>query len=59
MQYLATTPEKKKVYMNSIVQKAAEKEVLKIERMRQDEEERLAALYQMEEDEAKRGMKMN
>ena len=56
---LATTPKKKKVYMNSIVQKAAEKEVLKIERMRQDEEERLAALYQMEEDEAKRGMKMN
>ncbi len=55
---LATTPKKKKVYMNSIVQKAAEKEVLKIERMKQDEEERLAALYQMEEEEAKRGMKM-
>ncbi|KAI2489655.1 hypothetical protein MHU86_24927 [Fragilaria crotonensis] len=54
---LATTPKKKKVYMNSIVQKAAEKEVLKIERMKQDEEERLAALYQMETDEAKRSMK--
>ena len=54
---LATTPKKKKVYMNSIVQKAAEKQVLKIERMRQDEEERLAALYQMETDEARRGMK--
>lgn len=54
---LATTPKKKKVYMNSIVQKAAEKEVLKIERMKQDEEERLAALHQMETDEAKRSMK--
>jgi hypothetical protein len=54
---LATTPKKKKVYMNSIVQKAAEKEVLKIERMKQDEEERLAALYQMETEEAKRSVK--
>jgi hypothetical protein len=51
---LAGTPKKKKVYMNSIVQTAAEKEVLKRERMRQDEEARLAALYKMEEDEAKK-----
>jgi hypothetical protein len=51
---LAGTPKKKKVYMNSIVQTAAEKEVLKAERMRQDEEARLAALYKMEEDEAKK-----
>ena len=50
---LASTPRKKKVYMNSIVQKAAEKEVLKIERMKQDEEERLAALYKMELEEEK------
>lgn len=51
---LAGTPKRKKVYMNSIVQTAAEKTVLKNERMRQDEEARLAELYKMEEDEAKR-----
>lgn len=39
---------KKKLYMNSIVQKAAEKEVLKRERMQQDEDERLADIYKME-----------
>ena len=53
---LATTPKKKKVYMNSIVQKAAEKTLLKKERMRVDEEERLAALYLVEEADAKRAM---
>jgi hypothetical protein len=45
---LANTPKKKKVYMNSIVQKAAEKEALKLERLKQDEAERLAALYEIE-----------
>lgn len=39
---------KKKVYMNSIVQKAAEKEVLKRERMQEDENDRLAQIYNME-----------
>jgi hypothetical protein len=45
---LANAPKKKKVYMNSIVQKAAEKEALKLERLKQDEAERLAALYEIE-----------
>jgi len=47
---------RKKVYMNSRVAEAAEKERAKKERMAQDEEERLAALYKLEEEEAKKQM---
>mmetsp|Transcript_12041 Transcript_12041/g.17962 ORF Transcript_12041/g.17962 Transcript_12041/m.17962 type:complete len:214 (-) Transcript_12041:231-872(-) len=47
---------KKKVYMNSRVAEAAEKEKAKRERMAQDEADRLAALYKLEEEEAKKQM---
>lgn len=50
---LANTPKKKKIYMNERVQKAAEKEKAKRERLAQDEEERLAEIYRMEEEQAK------
>lgn len=55
---LATTPKKKKVYMNKIVQKAAERNEVKKERMRQDEEERLAEVYKLEEEAAKRQVRL-
>jgi hypothetical protein len=42
---LATTPRKKKMYMNTRVAEAAVKEKEKRARMQQDEEDRLAALY--------------
>jgi len=51
---LVSTPKRKKVYMNSRVQEAASKEAAKRERLRLDEEERLRALYLMEEEEAKK-----
>jgi hypothetical protein len=44
---LATTPRKKKMYMNTRVAEAAVKEKEKRARMQQDEEDRLAALYKM------------
>jgi hypothetical protein len=50
---LSSVPKKKKLYQNDIVQKAAEKEKLRKLRMQQDEEDRLAALYRLEEQEAK------
>jgi hypothetical protein len=50
---LSSVPKKKKLYQNDIVQKAAEKEKLRKLRMQQDEDDRLAALYQLEEQEAK------
>jgi len=50
---LASVPKKKVLYQNDIVQKAAEKEKLRKERMQKDEEERLAAIYKLEEAEAK------
>jgi hypothetical protein len=48
---LAKAPRKSKLYTNQRVQDAAEKEREKMERMRQDEEERLAALLRMEQEE--------
>ena len=45
---LANAPKRKKMYTNQRVQEAYEKERQKQERMRLDEEERLAALRQME-----------
>lgn len=50
---LANAPKKKKMYMNERVQKAAEKEKAKRERLAKDEEERLAEIYRLEEEEAK------
>jgi hypothetical protein len=50
---LSSVPKKKKLYQNEIVQKAAGKEKLRKERMQQDENDRLAAMYQLEEQEAK------
>ena len=55
---LANTPKRKKVYMNSRVQEAAAKEAAKKERMRLDEEERMRALYLMEQEEAIRLQKL-
>mmetsp|Transcript_3981 Transcript_3981/g.6098 ORF Transcript_3981/g.6098 Transcript_3981/m.6098 type:complete len:250 (+) Transcript_3981:2-751(+) len=51
---LSAAPKKKKVYMNKIVQRAEERTVLQKERLREDEEARLAELYKMDEEEAKR-----
>lgn len=51
---LSSTPKKKKVYMNSRVQEAAVKEAEKKERLKADEENRLRALFLMEEEEAMR-----
>mmetsp|Transcript_5358 Transcript_5358/g.8797 ORF Transcript_5358/g.8797 Transcript_5358/m.8797 type:complete len:210 (-) Transcript_5358:34-663(-) len=51
---LEGTPRKKVVYMNNIVQTAQEKNVLKAERMRQDEEARVAAVLKMEQEAAQR-----
>jgi hypothetical protein len=48
---LAKAPRKSKLYTNQRVQDAAEKEREKMERMRLDEEERLAALLRMEQEE--------
>ena len=53
---LSSVPKKKKLYQNEIVQKAAGKEKLRKERMQQDEDNRLAAMYQLEEQEAKKGL---
>lgn len=49
---LTGTPKKKKVYMNSRMQEASVKEAAKRERMKADEEDRLRALFEMEEEEA-------
>ena len=49
---LASAPRKKKLYTNERVLAAAEKEKEKKERMERDENERLAALFQMEQQEA-------
>jgi hypothetical protein len=49
---LASAPKKKKIYANTRVLEAAEKEKEKAARMQQDEEERLAALAKMKEEEA-------
>lgn len=46
---LMSSPKKTKVYMNSRVQEAAQKEKAKKERMAQDEAERLAELSRLEE----------
>ena len=46
---LASAPRKKKLYTNERVLAAAEKEKEKKERMERDENERLAALFQMEQ----------
>ena len=51
---LSSTPKKTKTYMNARVQEAYEKEREKKEREARDEEERLAELYKMEQEEAKR-----
>jgi len=48
---LANAPKKKKMYTNQRVQDAAEKEREKLERMRQDEEDRIRQLQKMEADE--------
>jgi hypothetical protein len=51
---LAAAPKKKKLYANERVLEAAEKEREKKARMQQDEEDRIAALFQMEQEAAGR-----
>jgi len=51
---LAASPKRKKMYTNQRVQDAQEKEREKQERIRRDEEERLAQLQKMEEKAAKK-----
>jgi hypothetical protein len=51
---LATAPKKTKMYTNQRVQDAAAKGKERLERLAKDEEERLAALYKMEQEAAKR-----
>merc|ERR1712157_127667 len=46
---LSGVQKKKKVYSNKRVLEAAEKEKAKMERMRRDEEDRLKALYEMQQ----------
>ena len=52
---LANAPKRKKVYTNERVLEAAEKEKERQARMQKDEEDRLAALYKMEQEEAAKG----
>lgn len=49
---LAAAPKKKKLYANERVLEAAEKEKEKKARMQQDEEDRIAALFKMEQEQA-------
>jgi hypothetical protein len=46
--FLASSPKKKKIYTNKRVQEAQQKEREQLERIRRDEEERLAKLAAME-----------
>ena len=49
---LATAPKKTKMYTNQRVQEAAAREKERLERVAQDEQDRLAALYKLEQAEA-------
>lgn len=48
--FLASSPKRKKVYMNDRLAEAAKKEELKRIRIQEDEQARLKALYEMEND---------
>jgi len=52
--FLATAPKKTKMYTNQRVQDAAAKTQERLERVARDEEERLAKLYEMGQEEAAR-----
>jgi hypothetical protein len=52
---LAAAPKKKKMYTNQRVQEAQEKERARLERIRNDEEDRLAQLAKMEQEESEAG----